>query len=386
MARATRRRRGDAYEARARRGAGRAGAGTRASIESRSCSRCRQTDQDAARRRARTREPAAARALAVRRSTSRRAALDAAVGAAGVAARRGRDDRGVRGGDALRSSTDTHLQHRGGRPLGRLDLAARGPAGREGRRRARTRSRCEWSAFLDGQAARARTPEERAVFDSHRLSAYLELGEPERAVPMLQQSERDLPDDYNPPARLATAYRRMKRWDDALAASDRAMALAYGPRKLLLYTTRADIYTGRGDTARRAPHARGRDRVREALPEEQRSPQARVASLQKKLRRASQRQQAAPRVPAAALGYPTSNVMSASTARGRQLLAPAQALAARSRTARRCTRAPSCSTSCDGGRGGAAGREQVVDDHHALPPGWSASACSSSVSSPYSSE
>jgi hypothetical protein len=34
----------------------------------------------------------------------------------------------------------------------------------------------KWSAFLDGEAARARTPEERAVFDPHRLSAYLELG------------------------------------------------------------------------------------------------------------------------------------------------------------------------------------------------------------------
>ena len=49
---------------------------------------------------------------------------------------------------------------------------------------------------------------------------------------MLQASERDLPDDYNPPARLATAYKAMRRWDEALAASDRALAKAYGPRKL----------------------------------------------------------------------------------------------------------------------------------------------------------
>ena len=69
----------------------------------------------------------------------------------------------------------------------------------------------EWSAFLEGAAARAKTPEQRTVFDSHRLSAYRELGQIERAIPMLEAAERDLPGDYNPPARLATAYLWMKR-------------------------------------------------------------------------------------------------------------------------------------------------------------------------------
>jgi len=140
----------------------------------------------------------------------------------------------------------------------------------------------EWSAFLDGQAARARTPEERAVFDSHRLSAYLQLRQPERAIPMLEQSERDLPGDYNPPARLATAYKALQRWDEALAASDRAMALAYGPRKLLLYDTRADIYRGRGDLEGARRTLREAIAFAQALPEGQRSP-GRIAAFQKKL-------------------------------------------------------------------------------------------------------
>ena len=55
-----------------------------------------------------------------------------------------------------------------------------------------------WAAFLEAQAAAAKTPEQRAVFDSHRLSAYLELKQPERAIPMLQESEKDLPGRLQP--------------------------------------------------------------------------------------------------------------------------------------------------------------------------------------------
>ena len=67
---------------------------------------------------------------------------------------------------------------------------------------------------------------------------------------MLQLSEKEFPEDCNPPARLATAYLKLKRYDEALAASDRAMAkpMADGPRRLLYFNTRIDILTGKGDT------------------------------------------------------------------------------------------------------------------------------------------
>lgn len=140
----------------------------------------------------------------------------------------------------------------------------------------------EWSDFLDAAAAAAKTPEQRMVFDSHRLSAYLELGQPQRAVPMLLQSERDAPDDYNPPARLAVAYLAMKDYDDALAASDRAMHMAYGPRKLLLYRNRADIYAGRGDVEAARRTLREGLAYLETLPEEQRTA-GRRAPLERRL-------------------------------------------------------------------------------------------------------
>jgi tetratricopeptide (TPR) repeat protein len=140
----------------------------------------------------------------------------------------------------------------------------------------------EWSAFLDGAAARAKSPDQRTVFDSHRLSAYRELGQVARAIPMLEASERDLPGDYNPPARLATAYLWMKRWDEALAASDRALTKAYGPRKLGIYSTRADIFSGKDDREAARRTLEEAIAFADALPPGQRSESA-IAGLRKKL-------------------------------------------------------------------------------------------------------
>ena len=140
----------------------------------------------------------------------------------------------------------------------------------------------ERARFLEAAAARAKTPDARAVFDSHRLGTYLDLGEPERAIPMLQASERDLPDDYNPPARLALAYRAMKKYDEALAASDRALTRAYGPRKLGILQTRADIYREKGDPASARRTIEQAVELAESLPDGQRSERT-IAALKKKL-------------------------------------------------------------------------------------------------------
>lgn len=157
--------------------------------------------------------------------------------------------------------------------------AERGAAGdEEGKKKVLS----ERAAFLEGEAARAKNPEARAVFDSHRLSTYLALQEPGRAIPMLEASERDLPGDYNPPARLASAYKAMKRYDDALAASDRALARAYGPRKIGILQTRADIYAARGDAQAARITLEETVRYAESLPAGQRSEKT-IAALKKKL-------------------------------------------------------------------------------------------------------
>ena len=103
--------------------------------------------------------------------------------------------------------------------------------------------------MLEARAAEAKTPAARAVFDAHRMLAYVALGDPARALPMLAESEKDLPADYNPPARIARVDLDLHRYDDALAAVGRALAKGYGPRKLKLYVLEADILKAKGDTA-----------------------------------------------------------------------------------------------------------------------------------------
>lgn len=138
------------------------------------------------------------------------------------------------------------------------------------------------AAFLEAEASRAKNPDARAVFDSHRLSTYLALNEPARAIPMLEASERDLPDDYNPPARLAVALNALKKYDEALAASDRALVRAYGPRKIGILRTRADIYAAMGNPGAARETLQETVRYAESLPAGQRSDKT-IAALKKKL-------------------------------------------------------------------------------------------------------
>lgn len=142
--------------------------------------------------------------------------------------------------------------------------------------------RQEWISFLESAAAKATTAEQRTVYDSHRLSAYLEIGTPEKAIPMLEQSARDFPDDYNPHSRMAIAYRAMRKFDQALAASDRALAMSYGPRKLGFLRTRVDIYLDMGNREAARKTLEETIAYAKSLPKEQ-VRAATIAALEKKL-------------------------------------------------------------------------------------------------------
>lgn len=138
-----------------------------------------------------------------------------------------------------------------------------------------------WMEFLDAAGAGATSVEERAALDGHRVAAALALGDPARALPALEASARDLPSDYNPPARLSILYREAGRYDEALAASQRALDMAYGARKLRIYDARADTYTKMGDGKAARRTLDEALRYADTLPESQR-PKAYLAQLKKK--------------------------------------------------------------------------------------------------------
>ena len=139
-----------------------------------------------------------------------------------------------------------------------------------------------WLAFLEEQAKAAPSPEARAASDGHRVSAALMLKTPERVLPALQQSEKDLPDDYNPPARQALIYREMQKYDEAIAASQRALAKAYGPRKLRIYDVLVDVQTKKGDTAGAKATLQEALAFADTLPESRR-PKKMLEEMRKKL-------------------------------------------------------------------------------------------------------
>jgi tetratricopeptide (TPR) repeat protein len=139
----------------------------------------------------------------------------------------------------------------------------------------------EFLTFLEADAKKA-TPEARAALDGFRVSAAIAAGDPARAVPPLTLSEQQLPWDYNPPARLAALYRELGRYDEALAASSRALEKVYGPRKLTVLSARATIFEKQGDTDGAKATLEQALAFAKTLPDAQR-PKRMVAQLEKRL-------------------------------------------------------------------------------------------------------
>jgi tetratricopeptide (TPR) repeat protein len=106
-----------------------------------------------------------------------------------------------------------------------------------------------WLAFLEAQARQAPTPLARSSFDGPRLRASIRVGDPARVLPALLASERDLPGEYVPPTNLGVLYLELGRPKDALAAAERALARAQGPRRIRVLFLKAQAEEAGGDRA-----------------------------------------------------------------------------------------------------------------------------------------
>lgn len=104
-------------------------------------------------------------------------------------------------------------------------------------------------AVLERAAAAIGDPLLAQTYDYALAGAYVALDRGDDAVAMLQKRERQLPASYEPPARLASALAKMDRLPQAVLAIERAIALAYGPRKLLYLKQKADILGRQGNSA-----------------------------------------------------------------------------------------------------------------------------------------
>jgi hypothetical protein len=122
------------------------------------------------------------------------------------------------------------------------------------------------------QRAEAGKPDAVAVaLDWALTDTLISLGRAQEAADLAARRERALPDNYNPPHYLAKADKALGRYADGLSALERALHLAYGPRRISLLTLKADLLLGAGrkDEARQVLV----DQLAQyrALPEGQRS-------------------------------------------------------------------------------------------------------------------
>jgi thioredoxin-like negative regulator of GroEL len=136
----------------------------------------------------------------------------------------------------------------------------------------------EWAekqrALLDATAAKAPTPMAAMTYNWPRAEVYVYLGKPLELVPALEQSAKDLPEEYDPRARLGWIYWKGNKLVEAAKWTDDALKLVYGPRKTRVLAQRADIAKAAGDKVGEKRYREDIVKTLEALPPTQTSPEA----------------------------------------------------------------------------------------------------------------
>jgi thiol-disulfide isomerase/thioredoxin len=104
-------------------------------------------------------------------------------------------------------------------------------------------------ALIDDAAQKAATPLAAMTYNWQRAEVYVYLGRPLDIVPALEKSAADLPEEYDPRARLGWVYLKAKKLPEAAKWTDEALKLVYGPRKGRVISQRAEIAHEQGDAA-----------------------------------------------------------------------------------------------------------------------------------------
>jgi tetratricopeptide (TPR) repeat protein len=129
----------------------------------------------------------------------------------------------------------------------------------------------ERAQVLEKAAAAAPDATMASTFDAHRTDTWLYLGEPQKAEALLARREKEMPDDYNPPARLARVLFEEKKLPDAEAAVDRALEkMPKSQRRIGILGLKAKILKAEGKNT--SAVLREQLDVFHALPTPQRNP------------------------------------------------------------------------------------------------------------------
>ncbi len=100
--------------------------------------------------------------------------------------------------------------------------------------------------MLEKAAKDAQSASARSTFDYHRMGLYLKLKQADKAVKMLQASQKAEPNNFNHPWRLSLVFLKQKNYPGALKSINRALQVGYGGRKLRLFSTKIDVLLASG--------------------------------------------------------------------------------------------------------------------------------------------
>ena len=139
----------------------------------------------------------------------------------------------------------------------------------------------ERARVLEAAAAAAPDATMASTFDAHRVETYLYLKAPQKAEQLLVQREKEMPEDHNPPARLARVLFEEKSFSGAEAAVDRALSkMDRGQRRVGILGLKAKILSAEGKSTTAV--LREQLEVLRSLPKTQRKPDQ-EAEIERKL-------------------------------------------------------------------------------------------------------
>lgn len=125
--------------------------------------------------------------------------------------------------------------------------------------------------IVDDATANAKTPFEKMTFIWPRADIYAYLGKPLDLVADYEALAAQLPKEYDPPARLGWLYMKAGKLAEAATWTDKAIALAYGPRKARVLAQRAEIAAAAKDRDAEKKYRTEVVKLWESLPEGQKS-------------------------------------------------------------------------------------------------------------------